>query len=176
MRRGLLAFAGALFVAGCANAPVAPVPGSPVASVSVPPVAVASVPAPGGAPDEESRQVVELIGFSQRVLALAAEDQRRELVATGQQFARERSLYSRVRLALLLATPGSAVSDDARALGLLEPVGAGAQQGTLRQFASLLLAQVTERVKEQRRALQMKEQLDALRDVERSIINRGRAR
>jgi len=46
----------------------------------------------------------------------------------------------------------------------------------MQQFAGLLYAQVNERLREQRRATQFKEQLDALKDVERKIIEREQAR
>jgi predicted RNA-binding protein Jag len=46
----------------------------------------------------------------------------------------------------------------------------------MQQFAGLLHVQLAERVREQRRATQLKEQLDALKDVERKIIEREQAR
>jgi hypothetical protein len=55
---------------------------------------------------------------------------------------------------------------------LLEPV-AGAGGGALRSFASLVQAQVAERMKTQRRADQLKEQVDALRAIEKQMIDRG---
>jgi hypothetical protein len=65
-------------------------------------------------------------------------------------------------------------------MNLLEPLLAGggdAAKGVpLRQFAGLIHAQVGERVREQRKSAQLKEQLDALRAIERSIIERGKPR
>ena len=127
--------------------------------------------------ERESRQVVELIGYAQKVLALQAEDQQRELNASSQIFSKNRGAYGRVRLALVLSLPGTAFCDEPKAAGLLEPVvpkdGAG---GPLHQFAGLLYAQLGERMREQRRATQLKEQLDALKDVERKIIEREQTR
>jgi len=71
---------------------------------------------------------------------------------------------------MLYALPGAAIQDDARALSLLEPAGG---IGALRALAGVVQAQVAERVKAQKRADQFKEQLDQLRAVERSIIERG---
>lgn len=138
-------------------------------------------PSPGGdssmRDERESRQVVELIGYVQRVAALQAEEQQRELNASSQMFSKDRGAYGRVRLALLLSLPGTAFGDDTRAAGLLEPlVPKEAGAGPLQQFAGLLYAQINERLREQRRATQFKEQLDALKDVERKIIEREQAR
>ncbi len=127
--------------------------------------------------DNEARQVSELLAWSQRVAQLSADEQRKEMAGVGQAYARERSVQARLKLALLLAQPGSAVNDDARAVGLLEPFANIAPgSGPLRQFGGLLYVQVGERVKEQRRAQQMKEQLDALRAVERNLLEREQSR
>jgi hypothetical protein len=137
--------------------------------------------APGGdssaREERETRQVVELIGYAQRVAALQAEEQQRELNASSQIFSKDRGAYGRVRLALMLSLPGTPFSDEPKAAGLLEPVvSKDTAAGPMQQFAGLLYAQVSERVREQRRATQLKEQLDALKDVERKIMEREPAR
>jgi hypothetical protein len=78
----------------------------------------------------------------------------------------------------LLSLPGTAFADDARAAGLLEPLASAetGASGPMRQFAGLLHAQISERLREQRRAAQLKEQLDALKEVERKIIEREQTR
>ncbi len=125
----------------------------------------------------ESRQVLELIGYAQKIAALQAEEQRRELNASSQMLSKDRGAYARVRLALLLALPGTAFNDDAKATGLLEPLaGAESSPGPMQQFAWLLHAQISERLREQRRAAQLKEQLEALKAIERKIIEREQAR
>lgn len=127
--------------------------------------------------ERESRQVVELIGYVQRVAALQAEEQQKELNASSQIFSKDRGAYGRVRLALLLSLPGTAFSDDTKAAGLLEPLALKETVATpMYQFAGLLHAQIAERLREQRRATQLKEQLDALKDVERKIMEREQGR
>jgi hypothetical protein len=128
------------------------------------------------AQERESRQVVELIGYAQRVSGLQADEQQRELNASSQIFSKDRGPYGRVRLALLLSLPGTAFCDEAKAAGLIEPLLSKEASGPMLQFAGLLYTQVSERVREQRRATQLKEQLDALKDVERKIIEREQAR
>jgi len=148
-------------LAGCAN--LAPFPGASSVRES-----------------RESRQVIELIAYAQRVAALQAEEQQRELNASTQMLSKDRGAYVRVRLALLLALPGTAFNDDTRAAGLLESLaGAGASEsppGPMQQFAGLLYAQISERLREQRRTIQLKEQLEALKAVERNILEREQAR
>jgi hypothetical protein len=168
----------ALVACGCAHleqapAPVgrAPPPAPPAAAA--PPPAPASVP-PATAPTpeaEESRQAAEILAGAQRVALLSADEQRKELGGATQAFNRDRSNFSRIRLGVLYALPGAAIQDDARALSLLEPVAGG--PGALKGLAGLVHAQVAERVKLQKRADQFREQLDQLRAVERSIIERG---
>jgi len=134
--------------------------------------------APWARENRESRQVIELIAYTQRVAALQADEQQRELNASTQMLSKDRGVYGRVRLALLLALPGTAFNDDTRAAGLLESLaGAGASEsGPMQQFAGLLHAQISERLREQRRTAQLKEQLEALKAVERNIIEREQAR
>jgi len=136
--------------------------------------------APWARENRESRQVIELIAYTQRVAALQADEQQRELNASTQMLSKDRGAYGRVRLALLLALPGTTFNDDTRAAGLLESLaGAAASEappGPMQQFAGLLYAQINERLREQRRTVQLKEQLEALKAVERNIIEREQAR
>ncbi len=136
--------------------------------------------APWGRENRESRQVIDLIAYTQRVAALQADEQQRELNASTQMLSKDRGAYGRVRVALLLALPGTAFNDDTRAASLLESLaGAGVSEsppGPMQQFAGLLHAQISERLREQRRTVQLKEQLEALKAVERNIIEREQAR
>lgn len=126
---------------------------------------------------EESRQVTVLIASGQRAARSPPDEQRRELAAATEAFARDRNAAARLRLALLLSLPGSAVNDDARAASLLEPLAAPAAAATpLNQFGALLHAQVAERIREQKRAQQLREQIDALRAVERNLMERAQPR
>ena len=146
--------------------PTAPAPKPPAPT----PPATAPAPAPA-AEVEEARQVAELLGYYQRVAGLGLEDQKRELATATQAFNRERSNANRVRLALMYSIPGTAMQDDARAAQLLEPIAAG--NGALRQLAGLVHAQVTDRVKTQKRADQLKDQVEQLRAIEKDLVERG---
>jgi hypothetical protein len=148
-------FAVAVALAGCALLePPKPLPPAPVVE------------------RDEARQVADLVAYYQRVAQMNAEDQQREVVAATQAFNRERSSYNRVRLAMIHLVPVAGLQDDVRAVQLLEPFAAGSG-GALHNFANLIYVQAAERMKAQRRADQMKEQIDALRAIERSLIERG---
>lgn len=122
---------------------------------------------------EDQRLVADLVAYAQRHAQMNAEEQKRELSSVQAAYNRERGTYARVKLALVLSMPGAPGQDDVRALQLLEPYGVDNQTGTLRQFANLLHEQLSERMRQARRADQLKEQLDALRAIERSFIDRG---
>jgi hypothetical protein len=185
MRRVALGIA-ALLCGACA--PLPPVteveqPKAPRVTVVVPkpvivepPVETAPAPSPPPVPvpppvPDEAKQLADLVVAAQRFASMSPDEQRRDYNAANAAFNRERSLASRLRLVLVLSSPGSAVQDDTRAAALLE--GLPASNSTLRHFAVFMQAQLAERARTGRRAEQLKEQLDALRAVERSIIERG---
>jgi len=127
---------------------------------------------------DEAEQVGALIAYSRWLATARADEQRREFTSVSQAFARDAGAYTRVKLALLLSVPGSGFTDEGRAVALLEPL-AGSVAGTtpastapLREFAFLLHGQLGERVREQKRSAQLREQLDALKAIERSLIER----
>jgi len=170
--KGFAAGLCALLLAACAQWPPkhdAPAPNTETAKEVAVPVVV-EVP-----PSEEMQQLSELVLDRQRVLRLDAAQQKRELAAAQKVYSGDkREVYARLRLGMLLSLPGTAIQDDARALALLEPdADAGPGAGLLRQFGALLHADLAERIKAHKRAAQLKDQLEALRAVERSIIDRG---
>ena len=127
----------------------------------------------------ESEQLSTMIGYVQSVAAMPAEEQRRELTGANQTFSREQSSQARLKLAMLLSLPGTVIGDDGRALALLEPLSGTGVPGApvlFRRFASLLQVQVAERVREQKRSAQLREQLDALKAMERSLMDRSQRR
>lgn len=129
--------------------------------------------APTAAVPDDVKQVSDLVGYYSRVAAMPPEEQRREYASAGQTLSRDPSPYNRVRVALLASMPGTTYQDDVRATSLLEPYSqAGPGYDKLRQFAGLLYGQLAERTKARARADQLKEQLEALRAVERTIIER----
>jgi len=156
---------------------VIPVPVPPVVIIQTP----AQQPPPAAAPpavppvNEEDQQALALLADLQRYIADPGEDLKRELAAANQTLTRTRSDAARIRLAVLLTLPAAGPPDEARALSLLESVaGKNAGNSPLKQIATILYAQISERVRslreEQKKTAAAQEKLDALRAVERSLL------
>jgi len=189
MKRIAFACALALLAAACTPLPpvveveppkaprvtvIAPKPEAPDPQAEAGPMAWPPTPAPAPpAVPEDAKVLADLVVAAQRFATLSPDEQKRDYNAANQTYLRERTLPNRLRVVLMLSTPGGAVQDDARALAMLDGLPPGGN--TLRQFAALLQAQVADRTRTARRADQLKEQLEALRAVERSIIERGAA-
>lgn len=128
----------------------------------------------------EERQALEMLDYANRVAAMDAGAQRRERDRTQAGLARDRSAAARVRLGLLYALPASAIQDDARALALLEEDADGAPGPAVAKVARFAAAQVRERQRqvgdEQRKTEMVKQQLEALKAIERSILERAERR
>ncbi len=176
----------ALILAGCA-ATQEPAPtvvlGSapPPLQLQLPPSPSPSLPLPSLPRTEpapvitaEEREVIELIEYAQRVAAMSPEQRRAEQTVRNQAFSRDKDVASRLRLALVLATPEAGVEETARAESLLRPVASsGVDAGQpMRLFARLLYGLLHENAGEKQRANQLRNQLEALKDVERSMLQR----
>jgi hypothetical protein len=114
-----------------------------------------------------------LLLYYEHVRKLAAADLNREHDAARQVYTRSRSDYSRVRFAMVLSLPNTAVSDEGRALELLEPVSKN-QGSSLHGLAYLLASHLQERKRLDANAQGLQQKLDALRSLERSMIERNR--
>ena len=114
-----------------------------------------------------------LLAYFQYVRKLQAVELGREHEAARQAFLAARSDFNRVRLALLLSLPGTALSDEPRALDLLDPVARN-PGGQLHGLAVLLAANLQERKRLDANTQGLQQKLDALRLLERSMIERKR--
>jgi hypothetical protein len=122
---------------------------------------------------DDLKDLSDLVGYYSQVAAMRPDDQRRAYADAGQAFSRDPTVYNRIRVALLASMPGTSFQDDVRALSLLEPYSqAGSSYDKLRQFGAILHGQIAERAKMRGRADQLEKQLNALRAVERTIIER----
>ncbi len=168
MARLLWSAAVAVALGGCAWLPA-------VAPDAVGPAPVpAAAPAPATDYMQENAEVAALLAYYQELLGLPAEELKREHQGVSQSFARDRSELGRLRLALLMCVPGAGWRDDARLLALLD--GAVSRKAPAdsprRQFIILLQKLVAERYKEQKRAEDLQQKLDAMLTIERNL--RGR--
>lgn len=147
------------------SAPAAIPPSSP----AVPPRA--ATPAPSIA----DLELLALLSDLQRYGTLGADDIRRELGNATNLLARQRNDGNRVRLAILYTLSRANPQDDQRAVLLLENVvrGNGANPG-IKELAVVLQVQISGRQRavrdEQQKADTALQKLEALRQMERSLI------
>lgn len=158
-RLACLAAAVAL-AAGCAPQPALEKPSADLPAVKP------GVPRPVSDADN-------LLVFYHHVRGLSGAELGREHEMARQAYARSRSDFNRVRYAILLAVPNSAFYDDGRALELLEPVSRN-PTGPLHGLAYLLASQLQERKRLDANAQALQQKLDALKSLERSMIERKR--
>ena len=190
-----LAIFGAM-LAGCATVtepPPAPEPdpAAMVEPVEPPPPVVKVVPVPRPPtvmqppPVAKPSEVDVLLTDFERLRRLSAAELAREQEAARVAFVQSRSDAARVRLAMTLAVPGHAGSEDVKALELLDPLVRNPGAG-LHGLAFLLAAYIQEqrRLAGQLHGLQqnvqglqqnvqaLQQKLDALRSLERTLTER----
>jgi hypothetical protein len=138
----------------------------------------------------EASETDAIVAETMATVRLPAEARRRELARAQQEFARLADDGSRLRLAALLATLPPPQRDDARAAALLAPLAARLPETPHTRLAALLAAQVAERQRlaaeqqrlaaEQKRLVRsgvrregaLKEQIEALKSIERGVLER----
>ncbi len=130
-------------------------------------------PAPAAQAERPISDVDSLLLYYRHIGKLEESQLSREHEISRRAYARERSDFNRVRLAMLLGLPNTALSDDARALELLAPV-AKKEGGEFSALAALLAAQLQERQRLNALARDLQQKLDALKSLERSMMERKR--
>lgn len=171
MNKTLLPFLLLAVLSGCAGLRSDPTPGSGWKGPSL-----AANPV-----DEALRYYVYLGGLSGADLA-------REHEAVRQAFNRTHGDFARMQYALILSLPNTRLRDEGRAMKLLEGWQKDDADG-LRRFGHFLSAQLAEQKRldetnevlrarlkdEQKRADDANNKLDALKSIEKSLMQRGRA-
>jgi hypothetical protein len=137
------------------------------------PTVVVEKTAPGVVRPVPASESDALLGYYQSLRGLSAADLGREHDAARQAYARARSDYNRVRYAMVLTLPGAAFQDDGRALEMLEPVARN-PNGQLQPLAHLLATHLQDRKRLDANAQALQQKLDALRSLERNMIERKR--
>jgi hypothetical protein len=125
---------------------------------------------PGTPPQSD---VESLLAYYQQIKAMSGADLGREHEAARQAYARSRTDFNRVRLAMILSLPNAAFSDHGRALDLLEPVSRNFNS-PFHGLASLLVTHLQERKRLDASVQGLQQKLDALKSLERSMIERKR--
>lgn len=145
-------------------------------------------PADTGAPEVEVREptvpweqpagptvtdVENLVQYFSEIRKLAPADLTKEYETARQAYNQARSEYSRVRFAMLLSLPNAPFTDDSRALDVLDPV---VRKGNGRYYplAHMLSTSIQEQKRLNANVQGLQQKLDALKSLERSIIERSR--
>ena len=181
---------------GCANAPEIPLLPKPTIApvvtqtVYVPvyvevekPAPVAPVPEPIKLPEDQEQSLALLIEMTRSANA-STDDLRKDFLASQATFNKDKSSVNRLRYAWISGLLGPAAGDDARLQGLLEPLvaktGGLAPTHPLRAVADVMLAQLSERNRqlreEQKKADALQQKLDALKAIEKNLLDRERRR
>ena len=116
--------------------------------------------------------VLDVLAAAQRVVNAPSDEQRRELAQAQQAFQREKTLTHRLQLGLLSSMPNLPGKDDARALSTLEPLLTHPHPA-VRSLASVISEQIQERQRYERKARVLQDQLEELKAMERSLIERS---
>jgi hypothetical protein len=150
--------------------------------------------APGA---DERAKLSEIVAHAVAAARAPSTEQQRALHLAQEAYRRERSVANRLQLATLLAALPAPLRDDSAAYALLKPLAAAQGESPFQGFAALLAGQVSERqrlareseqaARERERALRvaeereqalraqqqtLREQLDALKSIERGIVER----
>ena len=108
-----------------------------------------------------------LLMYYEYVRKLPAAERVKDYETARQRFIKSRSEFNRVRYAIALSVPGTSFNDDARALDTLEPLLRN-QHAVLHSLAYMVGAQI----QEQRRGQDLQQKLEALKSLEKSLIER----
>ena len=118
----------------------------------------------GPRPSSDNESLLMYFGY---VRKLPSAELVREHDTLRQTYAKSQSDFARVRYAMLLSVPGTPFNDDARALEALEPLLKN-PDAALHGLAFIVSAQI----QEQRRGQGLQHKLDALKSLEKNLIER----
>jgi hypothetical protein len=126
---------------------------------------------------EATDELRDVLSYFNTLRRLSATELAREHDAARQAFAASGSEPNRLRLALVLSYPGASFKDERRALELLDPMVRDLRTAytPLRGFASVVHALLREQNRIGSNAQALKEKLDALKSLEKSLAERERA-
>ena len=128
------------------------------------------------APSVATRQISgaeNLLTYFNQIRRLSGPDLAREHDSARQAFSTGRSEFSRVRLAMVVTLPNTPFYDETRALELLDPIWKNSES-QLSGLAALLVSQIQERKRLDANAQALQQKLNALKSLERSLIERKR--
>ena len=185
----------ALALIGCGQAPTKPSAGtkpSELAKVEPPPSVDCSPSTPPGIPgflDRERNADDELLIYAKHFGELSVENQKKEYNQVMQSLSRnKKDTFNRLKAALIYSLPNSRLRDNGRALPLLvDLLRDKPAEEDISALLSILKDFVEERQKiedganktaqklkdEQRRGDELQQKLDALKNIDKTMIERG---
>jgi hypothetical protein len=131
-----------------------------------------AAPVPG-AKGRQASGADNLLAYFTQIRKLSGPDLAREHESARQAFNTGRSEFNRVRLAMVVTLPNTPFFDESRGLELLEPVWKNSES-QLSALATLLASQIQERKRLDANAQALQQKLNALKSLERSLIERKR--
>ena len=166
--------------AGCTTAPLE-VPPAPPPTIQPPaPPAVQTPPPPPPQeiviPDPAAEELKAILMYFNLITRLSPNDVRREYDAARAAFAANPSEANRLRLALVLSLATNPLKDERRAMDLLEPMTKDLRGNytPLRGLALVTHTLIREQQKLGTSVQALKEKLDALMSLEKSLTERTR--
>lgn len=130
-----------------------------------------------------SSDAVSLLHYSLYVRNLGGKQLAEETERVRQAHAAEKTDFRLLQYAMALSVPAASAADQRRALQLLDPLARGedGRDIELRALASLMRAQLAEHRRlddgshtQQRRADELEKKLEALKDIEKSLLPHGK--
>ena len=168
-----------VLASGCTTAPPQPpAPLPPAEPPLAPPEPVVTAPPPPQEiviPDPAAEELKVTLMYYNHVSRLSANDVRREYETARSAFAANPSEANRVRLALVLSLATNPLRDEKRALDLLDPLAKDlrGQYTPLRGLALVAHALIKEQQKLGTSVQALKDKLDALMSLEKSLTERA---
>lgn len=181
-----------LLLAGCTAAPKrpAPPPAERPRAETTPPERPATTPPPASMTfDRERHADDELLVYARRLIEMSPENQKKEQAQIMQALGRnKKDSFNRLKAALIYSLAGSRYRDNARALSMIAELQRDKpMEDDLGALVALLKDFVEDRQKleeqaarlaqkardEQRRADDLQLKLDALKNIEKTLIDRG---
>ena len=120
---------------------------------------------------ESAANAESLLAYYQHIQKMPGPDLAKEHQIAQRAYERTRSDAARMRLAMVLALPGTPVNDDARALELIAPVAKNGKS-RLQGLAVLMETNLRELRRVEAGAQDMQQKLEQLKSLERTLIER----
>ncbi|MBX9848037.1 MAG: hypothetical protein K2X64_01990 [Rhodocyclaceae bacterium] len=119
---------------------------------------------------------VSLLYYASYTRNLSATERERELERQRSAHARDKSDFRRLQYALVLSTPEASMNERRLAQQVIEPLLEGKHDADLVALAGLLNFHLSAMLQGQKRADELEKKLDAVKDIERSLLRRDKGK